>query len=89
MGKIDPAIGYVRQQSARCSDHYVGSHKKSFFLLIPAGTVSASVDYSGRDRHKIGKAFELHVDLLGQFPGRNHDYCSDMIVCIAFAQQAV
>ena len=60
----------MRYEPSRCGDHYIGSHLQAAFLLVPLSSITASgYDKSGNGQ-KIGKSLELHIDLLGQLPGR-------------------
>ena len=87
--EIDAAVHKVRNQAPRRGDHHIGTHLQTALLLVPAAAVAAAVDHGGRDGHIVGKALELHVDLLGQFArGHDDDRLHDVLL-IAFEQQPV
>ena len=89
MRQIHPAVGQVRNQASGRGDHHIGTHLQTALLLVPAAAVAAAVDHGGRDGHIVGKALELHVDLLGQFArGHDDDRLHDVLL-IAFEQQPV
>ena len=73
MRQIDSAQFDMRQQTSGGSDHDIGPHFHPSLLLFPGNTVRASVDGNGGNRDKIGKTFDLLVDLLGQFACGSHD----------------
>ena len=63
----------------------VGTHSISRMLFGLGGDAVSIAGAVGADDKNLfaGKhrfTFELHVDLLGQFPGRYHDDCTDVIV---------
>ncbi len=70
--KVDAAVYNVGDQASRSGDHHIGTRLHAALLHVPAAAVAAAVNYGGRNGHIVGKALELHVDLLCQL-ARGYD----------------